>query len=374
MNPDFDELAQSVTPAAPPEIELAFADIRAALADDSSGTPTVFVRNDGAALLYRRAVNGLAGEPGEGKTTLAAIAAVQIIAEGGLVLYLDAEDTATRVARRMVALGGAPEQLCEALLYLPYDNLVPDTEARVALLQDLIRERDIGLVVIDGVADALGVHGLDEDRAADYARWHALVARPLAQADNAAILLIDHVVKSRENRGGWPRGSGHKLAAIDGAIYLVNATTPFSRVQAGVVELTIAKDRAGHVGPKKARAARIFIAPVPPDGGIATRVEPPAESVTDESGESGEPSLTPAFLELVLAAVVAAQTVDGVPGPTRARVADELRSKGVRFDKNLLTPALLALDRAKRIVRYPRRGGGHHHEVPPTQLSIGLVE
>jgi hypothetical protein len=61
-------------------------------------------------------------------------------------------------------------------------------------------------------------------------------------------VVIDHVVKSKDGAGRWARGSGAKLAVVDGVAYLIDPMVPFSQTQSGHAQLRVAKDRHGSIG------------------------------------------------------------------------------------------------------------------------------
>ena len=68
---------------------------------------------------------------------------------------------------------------------------------------------------------------------------------------------MDHVTKAEEGRGRWARGSGAKLALVDGAAYSLNVSAAFSRYVSGSGTLTVAKDRHGMVGAVGSVAAEV---------------------------------------------------------------------------------------------------------------------
>ena len=70
--------------------------------------------------------------------------------------------------------------------------------------------------------------------------------QPLAHA-GACVVVLDHVVKSKDNRSRYPIGAQAKLAAISGAMYTVEALVPLAPGRAGKLKLTVTKDRPGHV-------------------------------------------------------------------------------------------------------------------------------
>ena len=71
----------------------------------------------------------------------------------------------------------------------------------------------------------------------------------------AAVVLVDHVTKSQEGRGRWAIGSERKLWGLDGAAYGFESLVPFGRGKTGLVKITVAKDRCGHIRQQPAPAA-----------------------------------------------------------------------------------------------------------------------
>jgi AAA domain len=62
---------------------------------------------------------------------------------------------------------------------------------------DRTLDRKPALVVIDGVTEALTLHGFDLGDNVEIARWLELLPRPAARC-GVAVLLLDHVVKDKE--------------------------------------------------------------------------------------------------------------------------------------------------------------------------------
>ncbi len=216
---------------------------------DSAPLPSILWRADGAGLLYRETINTLSGEPGCGKTWLALEAVAELLNAGEPVIVIDYEDGPRTTRDRLLSIGVGADDMAQ-LCYLQAAG--PIGKAGVAWLVE--EAASTALVVIDSVPEALGAAGLSEDSAGDVAAWTAALPRRLARA-GAGVLLIDHVAKAEKDRGRWPRGSGHKLAAVDGVAYSINVEVPFSRSSSGWAELIIAKDRRGWIGPARSTAA-----------------------------------------------------------------------------------------------------------------------
>jgi len=313
-----------------------YADIAAILAGDLETQQPTHLRLDDLEthLFYPAATNGIAGEPGIGKTTVACIALIQAMRDGHHVGYLDFEDRPERVIARLLALGAYPDELVERFHYLtdPYDP------GRIAEFVADVVDLNLVIVVIDGIAQALGAAGLNEDVAADYAKWAASCPKPIA-LHGACVICCDHVTKNSDGRGLWPRGSGHKLALVDGAQYMLTSTAPFTRDHAGHITVTVAKDRAGHVGPRGAHVARIHLTPKG-DGVLDIRITPP-----DGPREPGDTkpgaAITDDFLDDIVAAI---DSLTGLKLPaTRREIADRLRAENVAFRNDTLGGALTRL-------------------------------
>jgi hypothetical protein len=204
--------------------------------------PTILARTDGRFLLYDQAVHTFSGEPSSGKTWVTLIAAVQLLETDDTVTMIDFEDRASRVVGRLLALGAHPDQIRKHFRYVRPRNALDHT-SKADLDRAVAGAR---LVIIDGVTEAMTLHGYDLNSNADAALFYDLLPRHIAD-QGPAVALIDHVVKDQEKQGRWSLGAGHKLAGIDGVAYQVKAIEPFGRGKVGRARLTVSKDRAGHV-------------------------------------------------------------------------------------------------------------------------------
>jgi hypothetical protein len=217
-------------------------------------TAALMTRRDGKHLLYAGAVHSIASEPGAGKSWLALIAAAQELTAGRNVLYVDFEDRDTTTTARLLALGVPPVQVVEHLRYVrPAQALSP------ASLPDLLAAAaDTTLAVVDGVTEAMGLHGLSLSDNEDVAAFLTLLPRRVADT-GPAVLQIDHVVKNTENRGRYAIGGQHKLAGLDGVAYKLTPARAFGKGQHGTARLVIDKDRHADVGPIGATVAELHL-------------------------------------------------------------------------------------------------------------------
>ena len=102
------------------------------------------------------------------------------------------------------------------------------------------------LIVVDGVNAAMNVMGLDLEKNKDATSFSQEVLRPM-RLHNAAILTIDHVTKSKDNRGNYAIGAQAKRADIDGCAVAVEVEIAFGRGIDGALALKVTKDRPGFV-------------------------------------------------------------------------------------------------------------------------------
>ncbi len=240
---DRDALAAGTTPVEPSSwlpVDLA------AILDGTAETlvPTIGRRSDGRALLYAGRVNGLYGESEAGKTTLAAVLAAQEMSAGRAVCYVDLEDEPTSVVGRLVAVGAHPDDVRARFHYVaPRGALDPAGQTFLTSLAPACR-----LVVIDATTELLALLGLSSTDDTDIAAMLDLVPRAIARS-GPAVLLLDHLVKSREAQGRYATGSQHKLSGITGAAYLLENVHRFAVGRDGLSRLRVTKDRPGQVRP-----------------------------------------------------------------------------------------------------------------------------
>lgn len=217
-------------------------DLAPVLEGEGQPPPSILTRSDGACLLYRGKLHEVAAEPEGAKTWLGLAASAERLGAGEVVAYLDFESGAPEIVERLRALGVADEAIVERFVYVaPAEPLTPAARR----LFDALLVREPALVVIDGVTEAMKLHGLDFNDNVEIAEWLALLARPAARA-GAAVLLLDHVVKDKEARGRYSIGGQHKLAGVDAA-YSLDVVEPFGREREGLVKVRVRKDRPGHV-------------------------------------------------------------------------------------------------------------------------------
>lgn len=208
-------------------------------------TPTMGLRSDGAGLIYPGRVHSIAGEPGGGKTWLALHMIAETIRGGGTGALIDYEDTASACVHRLKLLGLTNAQIRDQFTYIRPDGPLVTKGGKVAAhtleqLADLAAD----IVIIDSVGESLAVEGLPPNDDDAVTQWFRRLPRMLART-GAAVVGLDHVTKSKDDRGLWAIGSQRKLAAIDGAAYGVDVKVAPTKTKDGKLTVTCAKDRHG---------------------------------------------------------------------------------------------------------------------------------
>lgn len=282
-------------------------------------------------LLYRGAVHWLAGPPDSGKSMIMYAWTLALLDAGEPVLLFDQESGREQVVEKLLTLGAQPAAL-GGLHYVEFPARSWDA-ADLAALRTLLEDLRPALVGFDSSAAFLAMAGLDEDRAPDVTRFCSDVLLPIAKEHQAAVMVLDHVVKSGEG-GRYARGSGAKLAATDVSM-VIEIVSPFSRGRSGILKLQVTKDTRGwlHRGWEIAAKADT-------EGGLHfefRKVDPAAE-----------------FRPTVLMERISRE-IERDPGLAIRQIRDRVRGKAVAAD---LALSLLV---AEGFVRVERSGNRHSH-------------
>ena len=141
---------------------------------------------------------------------------------------------------RFLDLGLTPEQLNLVHYFEPREPLT--NEGRAGVIEHVATARP-ALTVFDAYAGLLGVHDLDPNSERDIERINRHVVDVFRDAGSTA-LLLDHVVKARENRSRYSSGNGRKLAEVEIHIGM-ERVKHFGRGTTGIARLRNHKDRIG---------------------------------------------------------------------------------------------------------------------------------
>jgi hypothetical protein len=210
--------------------------------EDEPG-PSILKREDGNFILYANKINAIFGESESGKTWIALEAVRQELANKHVVFYLDFEDSARGIKNRLKTMGVASDRLRHFRYANPDEGI---TKGVMDVIQSEIAIHKPSLIVVDGVNAAMNLLGLDLEKNKDATTFSQLILRPM-RMENAAILTIDHVTKSKDTRGNYAIGAQAKRADIDGVAIAVDVATPFGRGLDGCLNLKVTKDRPGFV-------------------------------------------------------------------------------------------------------------------------------
>lgn len=258
--------------------------------DLDEAEPSILERSDGPHLLYAGKVSSIAGEPESGKGWFAMSAVLDCFSKHLHVVYIDFEDSPKGVFGRLKLLGVPSSLVIEKFHYVrpdqPLDAKTKHDLARV-LHRAYSAEGGLGLIIFDGITEALamqGVESIDNDRVAG---WFGDVPRRYAHVTQAAVLLIDHVTKATDTRGRYAIGAGAKLAAIDGTQFTAKIAMTFARGRSGVLNVFVTKDRPGHVrsyavGAGQEQRVGDLIITAQKDGRLALSMEPPDLKVNED--------------------------------------------------------------------------------------------
>lgn len=207
--------------------------------------PAVGRRVDDRALFYAGKDHVILSETEGGKTWMALAAALDEMRAGHHVVYLDFEDDEGAIAGRLLTMGADRDLIAERFHYLRPDQRL-GTGINLDDLHRTLSDHRPTLGILDGITEAMTLHGLDPLDNAAAATFRRMLPCRITEA-GAASVNLDHVTKSREGRGRYAIGAVHKINALGGASYLLENRTPFGIGITGKSTLKITKDRPGQL-------------------------------------------------------------------------------------------------------------------------------
>jgi len=207
--------------------------------------PTVGRRTDGRGLFYPGRCHTVVSETEGGKTWFALSACLDEMRAGHHVVYLDFEDDEGGIVGRLLTLGVGPELIRDRFHYIRPEGPLGTGSHRDDLYGVLV-EHAPTLAILDGVTEAMTLHGLDPLNNSDASVFNKQIPRWIA-ATGPAVASLDHVTKSKETRGRYAIGAVHKINALNGAQYLLENRRPFGVGATGASTVRIAKDRIGQL-------------------------------------------------------------------------------------------------------------------------------
>lgn len=207
--------------------------IRELLRQTRSGPPPA---PEIAGVFYRGQTHGLVGKRDAGKSLFMALVARDILNGGGSVLWIDHEQGARRVLRRMDQFGTNEEALAERFYLVDQARDLPPRDAIEAFA-------GVDLVVLDALTGQLASSGLNDNHAVDIDLVYDAICKPLAHAHGACFVSIDHVPHGEGDR---PLGSQRKSSAPDAELIL-KCVGRFKPGEGGRARLVVGRDRDGAI-------------------------------------------------------------------------------------------------------------------------------
>lgn len=208
--------------------------------------PELLTRTDGKSLLYPGLVHSIHGESESGKSWVSQFAVAHCLRLEQAVLVIDNESDAASYVQRLILLRVTREQIRTHLFYVRPESSPHTSPVELAAFERMLG-RPYRLTIIDGVTDSMSLFGLSIKDNDEVARWMRSLPRRIADYTGAAVVLIDHVVKSSENQGRFAIGAQSKMAGLTGAAYTVEVTEALGVGRKGELALRVGKDRPGVV-------------------------------------------------------------------------------------------------------------------------------
>lgn len=203
--------------------------------------PTVGRRSDGVGMFYPGKRHTISSESEAGKTWLALLAAIAELRAGNSVLYLDFEDDEATVVGRALAMGARKEWLRDRFAYFRPEQAITALNNRDDL-RECVQDVKPTLAILDGVTEAMALHGMELKDNTDVANFGHLLSGWLASMGPATVDL-DHVVKDPDMRGRYSIGGIHKFNGLNGASYTLQNRDPFGIGLTGRTSVLVGKDR-----------------------------------------------------------------------------------------------------------------------------------
>jgi KaiC/GvpD/RAD55 family RecA-like ATPase len=208
--------------------------------------PSVGTRDDGRGLFYPGRLHVVAAEAEAGKTWFALAAVAEELTFGRACVYLDFEDDEVGIVGRLMSMGLSSQVIRDRFAYIRPEESVEDGVNRRDLTE-AIGDLRPSLAVLDGVTEAMSMHGLELKDNTDVAKFGRALPRWIAGL-GPAVVTLDHVVKDREARSsGYAIGGVHKLNGLNGAMFLMENRDPFGIGLTGRSRILVRKDRPGQL-------------------------------------------------------------------------------------------------------------------------------
>ncbi|MET8045851.1 AAA family ATPase [Micromonospora sp. NPDC005215] len=213
--------------------------------DDEELIPTLLRREDGVHLFYPSQVHTVYGQKSSAKSLVVMAEAVRLLQAGQSVIYINYEGQPAQVKARLRRLGASTEDLAHFHYVRGFGAHLTPAQRRE---WDAYLSMDFALAIIDTTNAGMAAFDLDPIKTGDVRKFYGLLAEPLAATPGApAVVMVDHVTKTRPQRGAATAyGSEAKTSALDAA-YLFEVIEKPGVGRIGIVDMICVKDRHDYV-------------------------------------------------------------------------------------------------------------------------------
>jgi len=206
--------------------------------------PGILCRTDGIGLLYKGRVHSFYGESESGKSWVAQHAVAEVLKNGKNAIYIDFEADASDIVNRLQLMKVPNTSIVKHLTYIKPETRPNEKDP---FWQELLERTGTELVIIDGVTESLTIWGGETKDNDSITLWMRQFPKRIAARTGAAVVTIDHVNKSTDTRGRFAIGGQAKLAALDGAAYLIEPLDALAPGKTGSISMRVTKDRPGGI-------------------------------------------------------------------------------------------------------------------------------
>jgi hypothetical protein len=202
---------------------------------------------------------------------------------------------------------GIPAEQIRDLFSYRRPEVHPGTLAREYAAWERMLTGRYAIAILDGVTEALSVFSVTSKDNDEVTKWIRTIPRRIASSTGAAVILVDHVTKDADTRGRFAIGGQAKMAALDGAAYVVEVIEPLGVGLVGRISLRVAKDRPGMVRPisgmwrktDRTQETAVIVVDSSVTGRIEIRVEMPRTDTQDTPAGDRQPWRPTGYMERV---------------------------------------------------------------------------
>ncbi|MEB4208752.1 bifunctional DNA primase/polymerase [Mycobacterium sp. 94-17] len=329
--------------------------------------PTLGVaRDDGQRCLYRGREHAVIGETESGKSWFCLLCAAAEMRAGNRVVYIHFEEAdPSSTVERLKFLGLSDDTISAQLVFIG-----PAEQVRREWLLALM-EPPPTLVVLDGVNEAMALHGAEIKAAEGASEFRRRLVTPFLRA-GAAVLSCDHLPMGTDHTRRDAYGTVHKGNAIDGARFVLVNKEPFGRGMRGMSHVYLTKDRPGALrihGRQTGVPGKSYFGALAIDAtGSSPELwgfYPPRDTDREGGIEGGDP---------VAEAVVGDLAKAGGSVDSFNKLCAMMRTNGMGYQRTRIRDAVDDLVVAARLLEVPGARGAVGYRLPDATGSAGCSD